>query len=200
MDLKDRIKLIMDKTEMTQQDFANKLGISPASLSHVFQGRSNPTNNHVTAIHNAFPSISVSWLMFGEGEMFVSTATEGKVEPIVDTAVEFSDDFSTIQEVTLPANASSSLPIDSSENRQNDSSSMGSLFAQPHVPSVSIESSRTVSASAQTNVSNDVEVIQAIAKLSQDIQKRNEVKEKRVKEIRVFYDDGTYEIFVSPSK
>ncbi len=59
----------MDSMGLSQQEFAQKLGMSPASLSNIFNGRSNPTNNHVQAIHRAFPNINTNWLMFGEGTM-----------------------------------------------------------------------------------------------------------------------------------
>ncbi len=68
---------------MTQQEFAARLDISPASLSSIFNGRTNPTNNHVQAIHRAFPNININWLLFGEGDMLLSPmpgngATEGQ--------------------------------------------------------------------------------------------------------------------------
>ena len=70
--MKERIRQILEWTKLSQQDFATRLGISPASLSSIFTGRTNPTNNHVQAIHRAFPEIDISWLLFGEGMMMVS--------------------------------------------------------------------------------------------------------------------------------
>ena len=72
--MKERIRLIQEQLGLSQIEFANKLGISPASLSSIYTGRTNPTNNHVMAIHKAFPQINVNWLMFGEGDM-----TEGGI-------------------------------------------------------------------------------------------------------------------------
>ena len=68
--MKDRILEIMKRNNMTQQEFAAALEISPATLSNIFNGKTNPTNNHVMAIHKRFPQINVNWLMFGEGNMF----------------------------------------------------------------------------------------------------------------------------------
>lgn len=67
----ERIRSIMDYAKLSQQDFAARLGISPASLSSILTGRTNPTNKHVMGVHVAFPEINVNWLMFGEGEMLV---------------------------------------------------------------------------------------------------------------------------------
>ena len=58
--MKERIRLIQEQLGLSQIEFANKLGISPASLSSIYTGRTNPTNNHVMAIHKAFPQINAN--------------------------------------------------------------------------------------------------------------------------------------------
>lgn len=74
--MKDRIKLIQNQTNMSQQDFAKAIGVAPGSLSSVYSGRTQPTNNYVQGIHHAFPEININWLMFGEGEMTSSAPRE----------------------------------------------------------------------------------------------------------------------------
>ena len=68
--MKDRIKQIMEAQRLTQQEFANTLELSPATLSSIFNGRTNPTLNIVDAIKKKFPAISTDWLMFGNGSMY----------------------------------------------------------------------------------------------------------------------------------
>lgn len=72
--MKDRIKQIMEAQHMTQQTFANFIGMSPASLSSIFNDRTKPTINTVEAIKSKMPAISTDWLMFGRGTMFVDDA------------------------------------------------------------------------------------------------------------------------------
>ena len=69
--MKERILQIMRRENMTQQEFAKAIEVSPASLSNIFNGKTNPTNNHVSAIHRRFPDININWLMFGEGEPYI---------------------------------------------------------------------------------------------------------------------------------
>ncbi len=68
--MKDRIRQIMEAKKMTQQAFANFIGLSTASLSSIFNDRTKPTLNTVEAIRNKFPNININWLMFGDGSMF----------------------------------------------------------------------------------------------------------------------------------
>ena len=52
--MKERILQIMRRENMTQQEFAKAIEVSPASLSNIFNGKTNPTNNHVSAIHRRY--------------------------------------------------------------------------------------------------------------------------------------------------
>ena len=74
--MKDRIFQIMKQEGLNQKDFAAKTGISPATLSSIFNGRTSPTLNHAEALHRRFPKLSMSWLMFGEGDMYVKESGE----------------------------------------------------------------------------------------------------------------------------
>ena len=49
-EMKDRIRQIMEAQHMTQQTFANFIGINAASLSSIFNERTRPTLNIVEAI------------------------------------------------------------------------------------------------------------------------------------------------------
>lgn len=154
----------MEDVKMSQQDFAAKLGISPASLSSIFTGRTNPTNNHVQAIHKAFPYISVNWLLFGEGEMFTTikdeeTAASDIPQSPSATSAPTSVTPSLFDDMQAPLSA----PAGVAENVQR---------APYHAPN-----QRTV------------ETVKIVDKVV-----------RKIREIRVFFDDGTYETFVPSGK
>ena len=74
--MKDRIRQLMESQHMTQQTFADFIGISTASLSSIFTGRTKPTLNTVEAIRSKFSTINLDWLMYGQGPMFKDQADE----------------------------------------------------------------------------------------------------------------------------
>ncbi len=76
--MKDRIRAIMEDKKMTQQSFANFIELSTATLSSIFNGRTNPTLKMVEAIRNKVPNININWLLFGEGEMYVEKNNDGE--------------------------------------------------------------------------------------------------------------------------
>lgn len=170
--MKERIRLIMEKAKMSQQDFANRLGISPASLSSIFTGRTNPTNNHVQAIHRAFPEININWLMFGEGDMYDTPAGDAVVG-----AAESDSAATGAEAADAPAH-----PVVDASPTFFGPEEMGRQAAAPYRRSVAAGRDHTLGTPAVENV------------------KIIDRPQRRIKEIRVFFDDGTYEAFVPSSR
>ena len=87
--MEDRIRQLMEASGLSQKDYAAKLEISPGSLSSIFNGRTRATNNFTKAIHRAFPTVNINWLLFGEGEMFGSSdglAPSGASDPSLQSS------------------------------------------------------------------------------------------------------------------
>ncbi len=144
--MKDRINKLMKLTGKTQKDFAEELCIAQATLSGIFKGTTKPSANIVSSIHERFPEISINWLMFGEGSMYVT-------EQVTETPLTSS--ASTSGAMAEPATPTADHP---------------DLFSTP------------VLVSPQPTVLR--EMVKYIDK-----------PQRRITEIRVFYDDGTYETF-----
>ena len=67
--MKDRIMQIMQKTGLSNAEFAEKIGISTSSLSHILTERNKPSLDVVMRIHKAYPNININWLLYGEDTM-----------------------------------------------------------------------------------------------------------------------------------
>ncbi len=72
MDEKERIEKIMLKEEMTAAIFASEIGIQGSTLSHILNGRNNPSLDVLKKILNRFRTISSDWLILGVGSMYRS--------------------------------------------------------------------------------------------------------------------------------
>ncbi len=171
--MKDRIRRIMNLEGLNQHEFSSKLGISPASLSSIFTGRTKPTNNHVQAIHRVFPEINIIWLLFGDGPMFSTDSQES--DGSIVSRVEMLDEHDKDGEEA--SNVSSA-------------GSMGELFDTQ----TGVESPRRVCGTR----SNNSHIVSANAK-SEKAKSIDNIN-RRIKEIRVFFNDGTYEAFVPAIK
>lgn len=92
--MKDRIKDIMDRENLSPSAFADLLGIGRAVISHILNGRNNPSLEVVTRILETFKDINSDWLLFGRGSMFVDSHNE--TFPIPKVESEYGDLFSTV--------------------------------------------------------------------------------------------------------
>lgn len=140
---------------MTQQTFANFIGMAPGTLSSIFNDRTRPTINIVEAIKKKLPDVSTDWLMFGEGSMYNNKVSSPDQSDVPSQTVNNEPSLNFEQ-------SSSSLP----ENN------MGGRAAHPESMSSRPYSMEMKNINKQT---------------------------RKITEIRVFYDDQTWESFV-PSK
>lgn len=176
--MKDRIYALMTRLGLSQQELASRLQVSTASISSIFKGRTNPTINHVLAIHRAFPEINDRWLLYGEGEMMATTTplSPGTSSPSEDANEQLDDIdmgfFPTVETAPTPSPQSRAIP-------------------RP-TPQTNIPASTPRQASKQPSQETDCRI--------SFMAKNNDTEFRRVKEIRVFYDDNTYETFVPAAK
>lgn len=167
--MKDRIKKVMESQHMSQQVFADFIGLGAATLSGIFNDRTRPTLNVVEAIKKKIPDISTDWLMFGEGPMYMSSspASEGAPEAgsAPQTGVSHGQAGGPIFEPTLEFGQSPSP-----------------------TPSMGQPVGRYYNGVRNTH-----------PEMLRDEIKYIDKPQRRVTEIRVYYDDQTWESFV-PSK
>ena len=68
-DIKDRVKQVMDRENLTSGAFADSIGVSPATITHILNGRNKyPSTEVLLRLHNRYPDVSLQWLLLGEGD------------------------------------------------------------------------------------------------------------------------------------
>ena len=70
--LEFRILEVFNYTQLSRLEFANKVGISNAVLSHLSSGRNKASTDLIISILTNFEDISPEWLLFGHGDMLKS--------------------------------------------------------------------------------------------------------------------------------
>ena len=166
--MKDRIRQIMESQHMTQQVFADFIGLAPATLSSIYNERTRPTLSVVEAIKKKIPNISTDWLMFGSGDMYISDETSP--QPSDGSTLSYDNPG----QMTHPIPSSPMLDFDHSQT-----SAPQMVTSTPHAFN-SVKSTRP--------------------ELSQMEVKVIDKPQRRVIEIRVFYDDQTWDTFIPQKK
>ena len=170
--MKDRIRQLMLDKAMSQKSFAAELCIAEATLSGIFNGRTRPTNQTVSAIHECFPEVNVMWLMFGEGDMYTSQA------PSADTpdAPQEGDAIDEEAPELFSSMNASQAGFDASALHQ-DRAGFGEHAMTGSHPSAHISPAQVMQPQVQY------------------IEKYIDKPQRKITEIRIFFDDGTYETF-----
>lgn len=79
----DRIKELRKEKGMTQEEFAEKLGIKRNTVATYEVGKSEPSDSAVVLICTIF-NVSEVWLRTGEGEPFVEKSLNEEIKTFVD--------------------------------------------------------------------------------------------------------------------
>ena len=72
-----RLKSLIEALELSDSQFADRCSISRPTLSLLLSGKNKKVSDvMLSQIHNAFPQVSILWLLFGEGEKFKQEKSE----------------------------------------------------------------------------------------------------------------------------
>ena len=141
----------MQKEEMTAAQFAEKIGLSPSSLSHILNGRNNPSLDVVMKIHKACNYVNLPWLIYGEGEMEWKAEVPKQEETGISGMALFDE--------------SAFFTSEGTEEREN---------RKEMAPKTPIYAPKEI-------VREEIKYIEKPA--------------RKITEIRIFFDNGTYETF-----
>lgn len=174
--MKDRIRQLMEDQHLTQQNFAQLIGTTPATLSNIFNGKTNPSLAIVDGIHKSFPLVNVYWIMYGTPPMYNSQqgmeASSGTMNGVVNDSPEgINSDLNTKRQ---GRGDSLEATLDFSSPTSQVSPTSPSLFDTPSMQGVN----------------------NTPKKESQKVVKIIDKQQRRITEIRIFYDDQTWETFV----
>ena len=70
MEEKDKIEKIMQIENLNSAQFAAEIGIQGSTLSHILNGRNNPSLDVLKKILNRFRTINPEWLILDAGTMY----------------------------------------------------------------------------------------------------------------------------------
>ena len=180
MNERERIELLMKCYDLSPSQFAERTGIQRASVSHIISGRNKPSLEVMLKVYDAFPGVDMKWLMTGIGE-----------EPVHMSAPE-----------TVPAATDTLFSgVDAAPEKQQQLES--NLFAPaPIVEAVQHEESKQRRTPVQQPVKEKAvpEVRPRRAPANRLAQMATLQPDKKIKEIRIYYSDGTYETLVPENR
>lgn len=172
----DRLKAFIERRGLTSSQFADTCGIPRPSLSQLLTGRNKKISDvMIGQIHNMFPELSITWLLFGEGPMetAVSRSDSGAAEPLdyADGLFSFeTEDNQDSKKIIFSGNDKIKPENSASESLKKGSKSM-------------------------QEADGKIEALQnKIKELQLQIEKLQK-NPRKVEKIMLYYDDSTFEEF-----
>ncbi len=70
-----RLQQFLSAENITQSQFADKIGVAKASVSHILSGRNKPGFEFIESMANCYPNLNLEWLISGKGRMYKGQET-----------------------------------------------------------------------------------------------------------------------------
>lgn len=179
MDIVSRLKLFLDTMNIPNSQFADNCRIPRPTISQVLNGRNKKISDElISKIHATYPSLSMLWLLFGEGRMLSNENIEISDVQNQAKTEELESHIADEQQYT---------PYSFTQNIDRDSSS-----------EKKISFNSTAFNESSANVEHEKDIESAVNQFSASLS-NPQGSLKKITNIVVFYNDNSFQSF-SPSQ
>ena len=170
---KEKIELIIAEKHLNNTQFCNEVCIAPGTLSHILSGRTQPTLNILRSIVQAFPDINPAWLFYDQDPMYKNSDSP------------------------TPENSESDDTYlnNSMENASSFDDGQLPLFASAPKAAPTPASTPAPTPSRRTSSPAPVATTLNVQDIVAETLKQQQKPPRKVVEVRIFFDDGTFETF-----
>lgn len=192
MDFVSRLKQYLSARGISVTQFADECQIPRPTASQLLAGRNKKVSDEIISkIHYTYPDVSITWLMFGEGDMtpdsnIKTSAAQNNPVSQIDESQLTDNPGNNLGEANLFSQQENSPEkFSAAPSAVKDFSFGGNTFsfaptAEPHTPAASAPDSQQQTPARH----NDAQITVT------------PVKGKSVTGIVVYYSDSTYESFI----
>ena len=89
--MKDRLKKLRKTLDLTQQAFADRIGMKQNTIAQYEMGRTIPSDAIIFSICREF-NVNENWLRTGEGDMFLKMSRDEQIEEFVGNLLQGEED------------------------------------------------------------------------------------------------------------
>lgn len=114
MDLKERLSHIIRAQNLTASQFAEKMQIQPANVSHLLSGRNKPSFEFLVKLKEVFPEYSFDWIILGKKPITINNPNP---EPFLSAERE---NKSEVKNNNITVNQSITTPMDVNQGVAGD--------------------------------------------------------------------------------
>ncbi len=186
MNERDRIEYLMNLYGLTPSQFSDRTGIQRASVSHILSNRNKPSLEILLKIYHAFEDVELAWLVAGEGTPPTAPQENNENQSIAELASG--------EEVHRQSNMLFSFMDEDGAKPAADVAAVapsGTAAAEKPAEVVQVVPVNVAVEKEKEPVVSSAKGVDAPQSLSIGVD-----SSKRIREIKIFYNNGTYETFV----
>lgn len=71
--MQERLLQLLAAENISQSEFAQKIGVSGSNVTHIISGRNNPSYEFLLRVASHYPAVNIEWLLLGKGKMYRDT-------------------------------------------------------------------------------------------------------------------------------
>ena len=68
--MEQRLQLFLQMEQLSQSQFADKMGIQRSGVTHLLSGRNKPSFEFISKMLLTFPTLNAEWLILGKGKPY----------------------------------------------------------------------------------------------------------------------------------
>ena len=73
--MNNRLEQFIAAENISKAEFADNIGVARASVSHILNGRNNPSYDFIMGVMQRYPRLNMEWLLAGKGKMYKEPVT-----------------------------------------------------------------------------------------------------------------------------
>ena len=105
--MEQRLQLFLQMEQLSQSQFADKMGIQRSGVTHLLSGRNKPSFEFITRMLQTFPTLNAEWLILGKGKPYKDSSASPEI-PVAPQS-------ESLPEATLFAPELEQLPVEDTE-------------------------------------------------------------------------------------
>lgn len=87
--MEQRLQLFLQMEQLSQSQFADKMGIQRSGVTHLLSGRNKPSFDFIARLLQTYPTLNAEWLILGKGKPYKDSPTTPEIpstpQPVATT-------------------------------------------------------------------------------------------------------------------
>ena len=209
----DRIKQVIEYSQLSSSAFADTIGISRSGMTHLLSGRNQPSLDVARKILAKYPEISTEWLIMGMGEMIRSEAESSVEETTPLNTQEIPEkgypaensihirqtdlfgEYENLDDSQDDMGRSADVEIPEPPDNETNTEESEVKVEKTSVNAVPARTVRAQEAPVRVRKSPEPKIVPAPAPAKRERHANNLPQERKLQKIVFFYDDHSFDVY-----